>query len=116
MQLPYLIIELDKPRKLQLPISVALEFESVTKKKLTGLDVSRMDNTIDLLWLMLRKEDSKLTRQKTIEIVDESGISIDDLQEAVYTMTHVAFTGKAPKGSKQGKNLQTPTADEKENS
>lgn len=88
MSKPYAIIELDKPRKLRFGYREIYDFEQLTGHKMQEL-TGQLSFTIkmQLLWVMLRREDPELTLEQTLDLCEEHAESleytIDKINEAL---------------------------------
>jgi hypothetical protein len=92
MAIPFIMINLDKPRKLRFGMGAMVEFEQVTGIKLMELgDEMSMDVCSKILWIMLRQEDKALTLEKTCELIDEHADSITEVIAAITKAIKAAF-------------------------
>jgi hypothetical protein len=92
MAIPFIMINLDKPRKLRFGMGAMVEFEQLTGIKLMELnDEMSMDVCSKLLWIMLKQEDKELTLQKTCELIDEYAESITEVITAITKAIEAAF-------------------------
>lgn len=72
MPRPFIVIELDRPRKLRFNLEASIEFEQISGKKLAEVEENMDQLTLaQLLWSMLRTEDEKLTFKQMLKLVDE---------------------------------------------
>ena len=93
MSIPFIMLTLDRPRRLRFGMSSMLEFESVTGLKLRDLDENlSMDATAKLLWVMLRQDEPGLTLEQVCHLVDEHAASLTDIITAVSTAVAAAFS------------------------
>ena len=102
MAAPFVIINLDKPRQLRLSMKAMIEFEKTNKIKLMDIaDNMSIEICAKLAYTMLKQEDSELTLDKTIDLLDEhmtAGEAIEKINEAM--------TAAFP----QSKNVEQPAA------
>lgn len=92
MAIPFVTINLDKPRKLRFGMGAMVEFEQLTGIKLMSLtDEMSIDICAKILWVMLKREDSELTLDKTCELIDEYADNITDVIETVTQAMQAAF-------------------------
>ena len=92
MAIPFIMIDLDRPRKLRFGMGAMVEFEQLTGIKLMELnDEMSMDVCSKILWIMLKQEDKELTLQKTCELIDEYAESITDVITAITKAIEAAF-------------------------
>ncbi|QRN84838.1 hypothetical protein JR334_07575 [Clostridia bacterium] len=92
MAIPFIMMSLDKPRKLRFGMGAMVEFEQLTGIKLMELnDEMSMDVCSKLLWIMLKQEDKELTLEKTCELIDEYAESITEVITAITKAIEAAF-------------------------
>lgn len=92
MAIPFIMINLDRPRKLRFGMGAMVEFEQLTGIKLMSLsDEMSMDICSKLLWIMLKQEDKELTLEKTWELIDENAESITEIISAITKAIEAAF-------------------------
>ena len=92
MAIPFIMINLDKPRKLRFGMGAMVEFEQLTGIKLMELnDEMSMDVCSKILWIMLKQEDKELTLEKTCELIDEYAESITEVITAITKAIEAAF-------------------------
>jgi hypothetical protein len=92
MAIPFIMIDLDRPRKLRFGMGAMVEFEQLTGIKLMELnDEMSMDVCSKILWIMLKQEDKELTLEKTCELIDEYAESITDVITAITKSIEAAF-------------------------
>lgn len=92
MAIPFIMIDLDRPRKLRFGMGAMVEFEQLTGIKLMELnDEMSMDICSKILWIMLKQEDKELTLQKTCELIDEYAESITEVITAITKAIAAAF-------------------------
>lgn len=92
MAIPFVIINLDKPRKLRFGMGAMVEFEQLTGLKLTSMsDEMSMDMCSKILWIMLKQEDKELTLDDTINLIDEYADNLNDVIESVTKAIQAAF-------------------------
>lgn len=101
--IPFVMIKLDKPRKIRFGMGAMVEFEQLTGIKLTELqDEMSISVCAKVLWVMLKQEDKALTFDQTIELIDEYSDNLNDVIEKVTEAIQAAFdTGnKSPNALK----------------
>lgn len=106
MAIPFVMINLDRPRKLRFGMGAMVEFEQLTGVKLTGLDDEMsMETCARLLWVMLKQEDEALTLRDTLSLIDEYADNVTDVMEKVTQAIETAFKqeGKRPNAAKPKK-------------
>lgn len=102
--IPYVNIDLDKPRRLRLSFKVMVEFERITKIKVTQLgDDMGMETIAKLLWVMLKQDDPELTIDKTLELMDEHLGSLSELNDIVTGVMKAAYPREAGDQKNAGK-------------
>jgi hypothetical protein len=101
MALPFLMIELDKPRKLRLGMAAMMEFEQLTGIKLASFDGELSFEIVGkILWLMLKQDDPVLTLDDVCKLVDEYADDLMSVTEKVGEAIRAAFdTGKQRKNA-----------------
>lgn len=106
MSAPFQIINLDKPRKLRLGIREAIEYEKAFGKKINEHLVTGIGATdaVNLLWIMLKKEEPGLTVDNVIDLVDNNTDDMDEVFDKVF------YTVLKALGAKPDPNAQA-TAD-----
>jgi hypothetical protein len=110
MPIPFIIINLDKPRNLRFGYKIAFEFEQTTGKTVDEFLDSRDEKTsLKMLYLMLKKEEPDITEEKTIDLVDEYAESLSYAMIKTMQAVTTAYTGKLPE-EKESPNAQTPAA------
>ena len=87
MAIPFVMIDLDKPRKLRFGMKSMVEFERTNKIKLLDIGENMsVEICAKLAYTMLKQEDPELTLEKTIELLDEhmlAGDAIEKINEAI---------------------------------
>ena len=103
MAKPYVIIELDKPRKLRFGYREIYDFEQLTEYKVQKL-VGQLSFTIkmNLLWVMLRREDPELTLEQTLDLCEEHASGMDYVIEKINEALGISSpkNAKAPAAKK----------------
>lgn len=90
--IPFLVIELDRPRKIRLGMSAIVEFEMLTGEKVMAINKdSNFEVLMKLLWVMLKQEDKELTFEGTLELIDEYGGSLTEIMSFVGEVISIAF-------------------------
>ena len=104
MAIPFVTIELDRPRKLRFGMAAMIEFEQITGTKLTAMESEiSVELCGQLLWIMLKQDEPELTLEKTCTLIDEYADNITEIITKVSQAVNVAFAGDK-------KNAQKPTA------
>lgn len=97
MAIPFVIIELDRPRKLRFGMGAMISFEQLTGIKLMDIqDEMSMDVCAKILWVMLLQEDKELTLEATCHLIDAYADNITDVMKAVTDAIEAAFKTKSP--------------------
>lgn len=111
MAIPFVMIDLDKPRRLRFGMGSMVEFEQVTGQKLMDMDGAlSVENTCKALWVMLKQDDPALTFADVCRLVDDNASGIAE----VVSKTAEAIT--AALGGSESPNGRTPTAKKKQSS
>jgi len=102
MAIPFVIINLDKPRKLRFGMGAMVEFEQLTGVKITSLDEDNisMELLAKVLWVMLKNEDKELTFNDVLNLVDDNADDLSYIMETVTKAMQAAFGTE----TKQAKN------------
>lgn len=102
MAIPFVMIELDKPRKLRFSLKAMIEYEELTGNQLLGNDNDRSMKTLaQKMWVMLRQEDDSLTFDQVIHLIDENSDKVSYFINKVSEATTKAISGeKDPNGQK----------------
>ena len=107
MPIPFKTINLDKERKLRFSMGAMVEFEQLTKTKLTELEEDMSITTCaNLLWVMLKQDDASLTFPKTMKLIEEHTNNITEVITLVSEAIAAAF-------GDPGKNAIPPTTEKK---
>lgn len=107
MSKPFIIIKLDKPRKLKLTMGAAIEFEQITRKHIMNMtqDDYDMETVTHMLRAQLLGEEPTLTLETVQKIYDDYAESYDyvveKMGEAIQTFAH----------GKKSPNVILPTAE-----
>lgn len=106
--IPFVTINLDRPYNLRFGLAAMVEFEQLTKIKMTQLDGAELGMTTiaQLLWVMIRREKKELTFEDTLELIDENIEDFNYLTEMVTKVFEAAF----PAGNGDPKNAVKPKA------
>ncbi len=92
MAIPFITINLDKPRKLRFGMGAMVEFEQLTGIKLMSInDEMSIDTCAKILWVMLKQEDKELTLEQTCVLVDDYAENITDIMTTVTEAIQAAF-------------------------
>ncbi len=97
--IPFITINLDKPRKLRFGMGAMSEFEQLTGMKLQDIDEDMpLEMAAKILWVMLKQEDPDLTLRDVYQLVDDHADSIQSVISKVAEAVVVAFSpeGKRP--------------------
>ncbi len=101
MAIPFLMINLDKPRKLRFGMGAMVEFEQLTGIKLASLNEEMsMETCAKIIWVMLRQEDKDLTLEDTCKLIDDYAENIEDITTAATDAITIAFQGGNQGGNK----------------
>lgn len=110
--IPFVMINLDKPRKLRFGLGSMMQYEQMTGMKIADLsDEMSLEACGKLLWVMLSQDEPELTLQKVIELVDENADNLAEIIQLTSGTVRAAFGN----GTKS-KNAPTLTAIKKQNS
>lgn len=103
--IPFITIELDKPRNLRFGMGAQVEFEQLSGKTIAELgdELSRGSVSAkaiaELLFVMLKREDNELTREALYALIDEHASSMQYIQTKTIEAVGAAFSdGKGAKG------------------
>jgi hypothetical protein len=102
MSRPYVVVELDKPRKIRFGYREIYDFEQLTGIKVQELN-AKMSFTVkmQLLWIMLRREQPELTFEQTLDLceehTDDPEYIIEKVNEALNPNSKNAKTPAAKK-------------------
>ena len=88
--IPFVMINLDKPRRLRFGMSAMLEFEQLTGLKLMELSVTP-ETYAKVLWVMLKQDDPDITLKQTAELVDDYAESVVDVIQIVDGLMDSVF-------------------------
>lgn len=100
MPRPFIVIELDRPRRMRFGLEASIEFEQLSGKKLAEVEEDMDQLTLaQLLWAMLRAEDEALTFKQALKLVDEHA-SLPEINQKVNQAIAEAYgvTSKSPNG------------------
>lgn len=90
----------EKTYKLRFGMGAMVEYEELTKKKLTEFDdTTSMKELCEVLWIMLKQNDESLTLKSASKLVDEGfDGTMQDLMELVNEAINIALaTSENPK-------------------
>jgi molybdenum cofactor biosynthesis enzyme len=106
MAIPFVTIELDRPRKLRFTMGAMMEFEEITGIKLMDLE-DELSFTVaaKAMWVMLKQEDKDLTLEEMKNIIDEYADNLTYIIEKTTQAIRAAFQNK-----RKSPNAQTPAA------
>ena len=94
--IPFVVLNLDVPRKLRFGMGAMVEFEQSTGTKVRELDESlTMQQAAQLLWAMLRQDNPEITMAESNRLVDEYAKDVNEVIEKVAEAITVAFNGEA---------------------
>lgn len=92
---PFVIIELDRPRKLRYTFnSLVLAEEVLGKPIAVGMLVAGMKELRILLWAGLKEEDSNLTLEQVGNLIDESPLGFEEITSKVVEALEISFVKK----------------------
>jgi hypothetical protein len=99
--IPFVMLNLDRPRKLRFGMGALIEFEQVTGIKAAEFDEENMSFDLmgKVLWLLLKQEDKDLTLEGTYALVDEYAANLTVVMEAVSQAIDGAFNTGEPKNA-----------------
>lgn len=102
--IPFIIIDLDKPRKLRFGMRTMVEFEQLSGKKLQEVteDMSVTESAM-LLCAMLKKELPDLTLDEACDLIDDNVSNIEEFNKKLFDAIALAFPEANPKNVKQPK-------------
>jgi hypothetical protein len=92
MAIPFVTIELDKPRRLRFGMGAICEF-----KDLTGIDIRTIKSQMNLetcmkiLWVMLRQDDQALEYKAACKLVDDFAPSLQYVVEKIAQIMKASF-------------------------
>jgi hypothetical protein len=105
MSIPFTTINLDKERKLRFGMRQLIDLEKLLGKPFSriGFDIS-MEDITKMLYVGLKWDDSTLTLEKVIDLIDENSEDLSSILE----ITMEAFNNSLgkPKEDDEEKNLQ----------
>ena len=91
MAIPYVNINLDRPRRLRFGMGAMCEFEALTGIRLTSLDDELSVATVaKILWVMLRQDEPTLSFEQVCTLVDEHTDNLTEVMTAVTTSIQAA--------------------------
>jgi hypothetical protein len=101
--IPFVMIELDRPRKLRFGMGATVEFEQITGRKIVTLKVSEISGELcsKLLYVMLKQDDPELTIDQSNKLVDEYAESMPYVITKVAEAVNIAY--KVDGGEKNAK-------------
>lgn len=90
--IPFMVIDLDKPRKLRLGMAAIVEYEMVTGEKVMGINKdSNMGTLMRLMWIMLKQEEPEMTFEQCLKLVDEYGGNLTEIMLIIGEVISMAF-------------------------
>ena len=94
--IPFIAINLDKPRRLRYGMGASIEFEQLSGMKMTAIgdDEMSMQTVATLLYCGLKHEDKDLSLEKVIEIVDDHADSVTDVITKITEAINAAYQSK----------------------
>lgn len=109
---PFIVLDLDKQRKLRFNLSAMVELEETTDIKLSQLEDGETSakKITQVLWIMLKQEDPDLTFEQTVKLVDEHAPDMLTVINAVNKAVNLAFISKTDKGN-ESPNAKTPAVE-----
>lgn len=97
MAIPFVIIELDRPRKLRFGMAATLEFQDVAGCTLQDIGESMgLELAAKALWVMLKQDDPELTLKDTYRLVDEYAPNLVYVTDKIGEAITAAYTLDAP--------------------
>ena len=100
MAIPFVTIELDKPRRLRFGMGAQVEFEQISGKTIAELgdELSRgsvsAKTIAELLFVMLKREDNELTRDAFYDLIDENASGMKYIQTKTIEAVGAAFNNE----------------------
>lgn len=100
MAIPFVTIELDKPRRLRFGMGAQVEFEQISGKTIAelGKDLSAgslsSKTLADLLFVMIRHDDKDLTRDAFYDLIDENASGMKYIQTKTIEAVGAAFNNE----------------------
>lgn len=96
--IPFVVINLDHPRKLRFGMGAMVEFEQLTGIKLMDIgDKMSFEICAKVLWIMLKQEEKELTFENTLNLIDDYADNFNDVIEKVTEAISAAFEkGNSP--------------------
>jgi len=92
LPISFKMIDLDRPRKLQLGFGVIAEYEQLTGKKIADIKQdSSLSDLMELLWVMLRRDDKELTLEQAVQLVDDYGNDITTIMTTIWEVIGSGF-------------------------
>lgn len=91
-------IEIDKGRNLRYGMKALSLIEKKFKKPLSSIDFENMtiEETVIIIWAGLVHEDPGLSPDKLLDLIDQSGIKMDTLANAMTEALNEAFGEPEP--------------------
>ena len=104
MSVPFETIKLDRERKIRFPMSVQIQIEAISGKRIHDvISEADLDLNMKMLLLGLKTEDKDLTAEKLMAIVEEYTDSTQQIADAVASALVKAIAG--PKAEQALKDL-----------
>ena len=98
--IPFMMVTLDKPRKLRLGMSAIVEYEMLTGDSVMKINKdSSIGTLMRLMWIMLKQEEPELTFEQTLKLIDEYGGDLTEIMLIIGEVISMAFGSEvdAPK-------------------
>lgn len=91
----YFPIELDKTRNLKYGMRAISRVEKKFKKPIGQIDMDNlyMEDMATIVWAGLAHEDDKLTADKTMDLIDDSELTITEVFDIAGNALNKAFNG-----------------------
>lgn len=106
--IPFIMYNLDKPRKLRMGMTAVVKFEQLTGVKIMSIgDDLSFEVASKMLWVMMTEEESDLqglSYDEFTRFIDEHANSVSEVIEKATEAMTAGFMGK-----KEIKNAKTPT-------
>jgi hypothetical protein len=109
MLIPFIEINLDKPRKLRFGMGAVMEFQQITGMGLiSAMTNLEPDVAVKMIWVMLREEEKDMTLDRAKKLLEEHyNGNMYDIMELVQQAVNNAFEDKKAKNLK---NVKKPTS------
>lgn len=109
MAIPFITIELDKPRRLRMGMGATVQFERATGKKLQAAATELMQGDVSMLTIaqllhaMLQREEPGITLDAVCDLVDDHADRVPQIARHVVEAINAAYEDP------ESPNAETPT-------